>query len=126
MPIAKDVFIIRFLKTDPRIVNSVFSFSTSKIGKSLLGSVEIEYLPAPDSIKSFSLLREIEISDPSGRSLQSSLSFFAGAVVEPSLSTFIGAQTVFTSDSRSVAVIEMLLLSTITVSYTHLRAHETV
>ena len=61
MPIAKDVFVIRFLKTDPRMVNSVFSFSTSKIGKSLLGRVEIEYLPEPDSIKSFSGQR-VEVS----------------------------------------------------------------
>ena len=110
MPIAKDVLLIRFLSTDPKIVNSVFSLTTSKTGKSSLGRVEMEYFPKPDSTDSLSPFRKIEISDPSGKSLQSSLSFFAGAVVDPALSTLIGVHVVFTSDSRSVAVIEMLFL----------------
>ena len=94
------------------MVNSVFSLTTSKIGKSSLGRVEIEYFPEPDSMHSLSPFKKIEISDPSGKSLQSSLSFFAGAVVEPVLSTLVGVHIVCTSDSRSVAVIEILLSST--------------
>ena len=95
------------------MVNSVFSLTISKTGKSSLGRVEIEYFPEPDSINNLSPFKQIEISDPSGKSLQSSLSFFAGAVVEPVLSTLVGAHVVFTSDSRSVAVIAIFLSSTV-------------
>ena len=94
------------------MVNSVFSLTTSKTGKSSLGRVEMEYFPEPDSTDSLSPFKKIEISDPSGKSLQSSLSFFAGAVVEPVLSTLTGVHIVCTSDSRSVEVIEMLFSST--------------
>ena len=62
---------MRFLRTDPRIVNSVFSLVASKTGKSSLGKVEIEYFPEPDSIHNFSPFKKIMISDPSGISLQS-------------------------------------------------------
>ena len=85
---------MRFLRTDPRIVNSVFSLVTSKTGKSSLGKVEIEYFPEPDSIHNLSPFKKIMISDPSGRSLQSSFNFFAGAVVEPVLSTVVGEHLV--------------------------------
>ena len=93
--------------------NSVFSLTTSKTGKSSLGRVEIEYFPEPDSMDNLSPFKQIKISDPSGKSLQSSLSFFAGAVVEPVLSTLVGVHVVFTSDSRSVAVIEIFISSTV-------------
>ena len=62
------------------MVKFVFSLTTSKTGKSSLGRVEIEYFPEPDSMDNLSPFKQIEISDPSGKSLQSSLSFFAGAV----------------------------------------------
>ena len=92
--IAKDVLLIRFFSTDPKIVNSVFSLTTSNTGKSSLGRVEMDYFPEPDSTDSLSPFKKIEISDPSGKSLQSSLSFFAGAVVEPVLSTLVGVHVV--------------------------------
>ena len=78
-------------------MNSVFSLVTSKTGKSSLGKVEIEYFPEPDSIHNLSPFKKIMISDPSGRSLQSSFSFFAGAVVEPVLSTVVGEHLVCTN-----------------------------
>ena len=106
LSIAKNVLFIRFFRVGAGILISTPSSSDPKAGKSSLGRVEIEYLPKPDSMKSLSPFKYIEISDPSGKSLQSSLSLFAGAVVLPPVST-LALKVVLISDSVSVAVSDM-------------------
>ena len=74
------------------------------MGKSSLGSVDKLYLPELVSIFRLSPSRKKWISVKSGRSLQRSLSFLAGAVVLPPLLKFEIVDVVEISLSRSVAV----------------------
>ena len=104
MPIANDVLLIRDLRLPGGIFIESPASSFSKTGKSSLGNVDKLYLPEFVSILKLSPSRKKCISDPSLKSLQSSLSFFAGAVVLPPLLKFEIVEIVEISDSKSVAV----------------------
>ena len=86
--------------------------STSKTGKSELGSVDSEYLPLVVLMFNFSPDRDRFISSPSGINRQSSFNFFAEVVVLPEDLIFDYGPLVVTSDSRSVAVNLNVLSST--------------
>ena len=104
MPIAKDVFLISSFRSFAGITRGESPESISKIGKSLLGSVDSEYLPLVVLMFSFSPLKDKFISSPSGIKRQSSFNFLAEVVVLPADSMLDNGPLVVTSDSKSVAV----------------------
>ena len=104
MPIANDVLPISDLRFFGVIFIESPASSFSKTGKSSLGNVARLYFPEFVSILKLSPSRKKCISEPSLKSLQSSLSFFAGAVVLPPLLKFDIVDIVEISDSKSVAV----------------------
>ena len=93
---------------DLRLLGVIFiespASSFSKTGKSSLGNVDRLYFPELVSILRLSPSRKKCISEPSLKSLHSSLSFFAGAVVFPPLLKLEIVEIVEISDSKSVAV----------------------
>ena len=98
------MFLISSRKSLAGITSGESPESISKIGKSLLGRVDSEYLPLVVLMFNLSPFKDKFISSPSGIKRQSSFNFFAEVVVLPADSTPDKGPLVVTSDSKSVAV----------------------